>query len=535
MKLIRTLIVEDEIWERKGLISMIDWDAHGMQLIAEVSNGEEALQILSSEQIDLVLTDMNMPIVDGAVFLKNVRITGYECEFVVISGYTAYEYMKQAISSSVFEYVLKPFNKEELNSVLRKVCERINSKVSERENQKAVEDMLKMSRPLIRENLLNMLLENIPDDKYENCVLELKKLDITLSLNGYYRVVVISVGKTLEYEGSMKDVISKEITDLLEMKLHNCQSKVLFKRDGINDEIIILFWDSIKRECPSNAQLREFSKSIFQAIKHDSSITVNIGIGEPEFGIDKIKETYEQALIASKFEDLRYESNPVFYINIKDIQLNTPALLSRDDRNLIKEVFSLDVSNLPWFIMEQFRRFDGEKYCNIIYLRRNIVELLVLLEECCQSINLDFKGISSTNPMDDVNHFNKVHIFRQWLESLTKNIVIKSMSKQSKTTSIDVVDQIIFYIEENYMEDIKLITLSQKYFLNHIYLSRLFRERTGKNFIDYLTDIRMQKAKELLQNKKFKVKDVSTMVGYDNPYYFSKRYKKYFIQSKTDK
>jgi YesN/AraC family two-component response regulator len=120
------------------------------------------------------------------------------------------------------------------------------------------------------------------------------------------------------------------------------------------------------------------------------------------------------------------------------------------------------------------------------------------------------------------------------VDTLVSDVTFHILNKREKVSSSFIIEQIIRFIDENYMQDIKLIALANEYYINHIYLSRLFRNQTGKNFIDYLTEVRMRKANVLLKNKTLKVKDVAKMVGFENPYYFTKRYKAFFNVTPTD-
>ncbi len=174
--MIRTLIVEDEVWERRGLISMIDWAGLGMELAAAVDNGEEALRIMASEKIDLVLTDMSMPVMDGMRFLKEISKQNYTCEIIVISGHASFDYMKQAISSRAQDYILKPFNQSEINVVLRRTIQKIAEKFSETEIRETTQSLLEESKPLLKESLLNQLLQPEANNNEVGIRAELSKL-----------------------------------------------------------------------------------------------------------------------------------------------------------------------------------------------------------------------------------------------------------------------------------------------------------------------------------------------------------------------
>lgn len=124
----RLLIVEDEDWIRRGIVECIDWLALDMELAGEAENGERALNILDNQPVDIIITDMKMPVCDGRGLLQGIEEKKYDCEVIVLSEYTDFEYTRQAIHAHVAEYLLKPIDPQQLNDILLTVIKRLAEK-----------------------------------------------------------------------------------------------------------------------------------------------------------------------------------------------------------------------------------------------------------------------------------------------------------------------------------------------------------------------------------------------------------------------
>lgn len=143
--MIRTIVCEDEYWVRKGIINLVPWKEFNLELAGEFENATDAVEFLKTHPIDLVITDMNMNNGDGCTLLDYLTDTNTDCEKIIISGYTDFEYTKKAINSSVCEYLLKPVEEAELKNVLNKAIDKIHAKLKDRMEQIQVKE--KYSRP----------------------------------------------------------------------------------------------------------------------------------------------------------------------------------------------------------------------------------------------------------------------------------------------------------------------------------------------------------------------------------------------------
>ncbi|HHW00253.1 MAG TPA: response regulator [Clostridiaceae bacterium] len=527
--MIKTLIVEDEGWVRKGIIKVIKWEELGMKLIGEAQNGEEALHIMALEKPDLIITDMKMPKYSGIDFLKELEHVRPDCEIIVISGYSDYEYMKQAISSGVFEYILKPIDEDDLNEVLKRVLKKIDTKRKEQENKKLIEAKLDASLPLLEENVLNSLISGV-FDKYDDLLEKVGNINIDLNYKCFSVMSIFikdmyNLGRG--YVDLNEDGFLQVYNDIKQI-VRQYQNYNVFKNMQSIYEVIILCKGDEQDYKKIIAEQIKLADEIINTVQNKHGINLRIGIGDWKKGFNNIRHAYEEAKKALKFEKIGGK-DIIFYSGIKNFKDQKEDLYYIEEKQLSSILQNSGKDEAVRLVKSLFENVNKMQYCKISSLRKAIIDLMLIFERSCRKLSTDFNTnlFDEENYIDIIEKLSSISGLERWtLDTIQR--ILNNLNDRRQKESIDIIQDIKNYIEANYHEDINLIQLSQKYYMNHIYLSRLFKSQTGENFIDYLTRIRMLKAKELLEKGTFKIKVVSELVGYSNPYYFTKSFKKFF-------
>jgi two-component system response regulator YesN len=501
MPVIKILIVEDESWVRKGIIKMIKWSELNVELAGEAENGDEARRLVSEVKPDLIITDMKMPKVSGADFIRQLEELHPECEIIVLSGFSDFEYMKQAISSGVYEYLLKPVDEKELNFVLQKVLNQIHNKKHEKHEriQRSIEETL------------NQLVFNPSDMKDE-----LTEIGFDFA---YYSVMSLfdkEQLKKLELLSEAGDIrrIAEEVMQVFIFKNTLGELFILCGKDSFNPGR----WLVLQRKI---AQL------LVTHFQEKYGVRLRVGIGGWKSGIGGIPETYVEAR-----KCLRYERNGEMDIIVFDEIKNEPSYenLRIMEQNQVTALLEKGQFHEVQLLTECFfTEAKKKKYVRLSNVRKAIIDFMIALEHCFRKsgIELNMNKISQENYFDLLETMYSIDKLQEWTKKTIRGLLNMLDSNKGKG---NVIEEIQKYIEHNYHEDLHLIHISQKYFMNHIYLSRLFKSQTGENFIDYLTRIRMLKAKELMEKGDLKIKEVAELVGYQNPYYFSQSFKKFFSE-----
>jgi two-component system response regulator YesN len=137
--MIKVMLVEDELLVRSGMRTLFNWGSHGFDLVAEASNGEEALQILRDHAVDIVITDIRMPVMDGLELIAKIRGSGLECEIIVLSSYDDFQYVRKAMQMGVSDYIHKPtMTQQELMETLKKTAEKFDKHQSIEKHRKTL-------------------------------------------------------------------------------------------------------------------------------------------------------------------------------------------------------------------------------------------------------------------------------------------------------------------------------------------------------------------------------------------------------------
>lgn len=505
---VKTLIVEDENWVRKGIKKMIRWKELDMELIGEMENGEEALRMFEQNTKkstpDLVITDMLMPKMDGMHLLKCLENLSIDCEFIVLSGYSDFKYMKQAIRSGVCEYLLKPVDGEELNQVLEKVLYKINVKRKEHEDH----------RQRSAEQMVYRLAHGEP---FNEALLPQSMQELLNSRCFSMMSILIKQRNSLDAAIPLLDEIYRLFTE----------SRRAAGFAETKGEWYWLLGDDKPADGRMSLIQREWVEKIMQLGKIHN-VNVRIGVSSWKHGQEEIRHTYEEAKHL-----LRYQHNGMRDIISPD-EIAEPS--EKEKQPIVSEQqleIMMDNSlyeELAGFIEKYFQELQRQRIVNLRDVRKTIVEWIFDVERCCQRMDklFDIYKVLGVDCIEHIESLQTLDFLQDWVLMAHESIVRECINQPAEKG--DIIQEIKSYIEGNYYEEIQLITLAQKHYMNHIYLSRLFKQKTGENFIDYLTRIRMTRAKELLGSGRLKIKEVSQLVGYQNPYYFSKSYKKYFSE-----
>lgn len=527
--MIKAMIVEDEVWVRKGIIKVIKWEELGLELAGEAENGEKALELLKREKPEIVITDMKMPRYSGVEFLKKVIETGSKCEIIVISGYSDYEYMKQAITSGVFEYILKPVDENYLNDVLRNAIGKL-------EANRLMESKLEAGKLLFADKVLHTLVADTPKTD-EELLMNAKVADINLDYTLFSIVIIYSKSE----EFTRKENATSLNYSFMEMAANAMQSENscficnVFKNPLAAFEIVILCKSkSTNRKSLIDSQ-RLMCERLMQVGTSVFNLDLRFGVGSWFEGLRNIRKSFEEAAAALKYQVIAGK-DILFYPQI--IEDKDSSMLSwKIDENQLESILRCSAGNEVFGVLKNL--FDvarKKRYCNISALREALIEFIMAVERCVLKQHPEIKKdiLFETGYIERTELLTTIDSLQEWASEILRKafVIIGQPQERDKGKVVQLIKD---YIDLNYSEDINLISMAQKFYMNHIYLSRLFKAQSGENFIDYLTRVRMEKARELLASGQLKIKDVSEAVGYNNQYYFAKSYRKYFGHAPSEK
>lgn len=512
--MIKAIVVEDESWVRKGIVGMIDWSRHGLTLAGEAENGEEAWRLIEAQRPALIVTDMKMPKEDGLRLLRRLEAIELDCEIIVLSGYSDYGYMKQAIHSGVREYLLKPVDADELNAALASAMARIERKRKERGDRSF----------LAAEQALRRLIAGEAAAGGDSPLPE--PLAAFGALASFSVMAVLPLPKEAGPVTAAAGSEPPPLAAVIREAAWPWRQAVVFQ--GADGMALVLWGGDGRRPGRQAAEQREAAEALAAVLAERLGLAARIGIGGWKAGTAGIRPSYEEARRALRFE----RSGAADVVAYEEVR-HLPA---RDNVRIVEEsqlAYLLEKGKsdeLACLVRAFFAAERERRVVRLPDLHKAVIALLLAAESCCRKAGAEppaFAG-GGESYLERVEAIQSLKALESWCVGAVLQTADDLRNRGGSGNGIDIASDIQKYLEIHYAEDIHLIELARKYYMNHIYLSRLFKQQTGENFIDCLTRIRMNKARELLRHGGLKMREVAEMVGYQNPYYFAKSYRKFF-------
>lgn len=522
-EMLKVFLVEDEFVVREGIKKNIDWNRYGYEFCGEASDGELAFSMIQKEKPDIVITDIKMPFMDGLTLSKLIKKEMPWVEIIILTGYAEFEYAKEGIKIGVAEYLSKPINGEELIRAIDSVAEKIREKQKEREIKEKYQKEMEENFLKERKELFGHLVTG------SRSVVELlemaDKLKVDLSAMWYNVVLFKLQSVNHAYDEYSNSLI--EIEEVLQ-KIADTSDVLVFDRN-LEGKALIFKGDTVEElEEQQNKYIERFK----QELEEYTHIRYFGGIGKPVNRLRELPMSFEKAshafahrylikesriLNSEEIEERTYQEPDEFDIN----RINPKQI----DRSKIMEFLKLGDQEEAVYFVEEFFKGLGTKALKSSMFRQYIVmDAYFCVAEFVEELQFSREDIETLDVASDVlaNEKNAM--------DYVARIIRQALELREKTASNrygDVVDEVMRYIEKNYADEelfLNLLASHVNFSPNH--LSMIFSQQTGQTFIKYLTDFRMNKAKELLRCSGKRSSVISMEVGYKDPHYFSYLFKK---------
>lgn len=518
--MLKVFLVEDEFVVREGIKNNVDWESHGYEFCGEASDGELAFSMIQKVKPDIVITDIKMPFMDGLTLSKLIKKELPATEIIILTGFEEFEYAKEAIKIGVAQYLSKPINGDELLKEVDAIAAKIKEKreVQEKYLREMEEDFAKERKQLFRELVLG-----------EKSVAELlemaAKLNIDLS-SLWYNVVLVKTQSMRHSQDEYSDSLVKIENALKE--LEETSNVLVFDRN-LEGKALIFKADSKEELETYQMQYIEKMKDIFERY---GSVRYFGGIGVPVERLREISSSFEKASRAFAHQYLMTGS---FMLDSKEIEqkdylqkedFNFSAMNAQQvDRDKIVEFLKLgDRAEVVYFVTEFFKGLGTDAMESNIFRNYIVMDTYFCVMKFLEEQQLSKEGMEEL----DMNS-ETLQTKEKSIEFLMK-IIDKAVELRENNASNrygDILDQVMQYIDENYAkEELSLNMLAAHVNFSPNHLSMIFSQQTGQTFIKYLTNYRMNKAKELLRCTGKRSSVISAEVGYKDPHYFSYLFKK---------
>ncbi len=522
--MLKIFLVEDEFVVREGIKNNIDWAAHGYEFVGEATDGELAFPMIQKLKPDIVITDIKMPFMNGLELGKLIKKEFPWMEIIILSGYAEFDYAKEAISMGAAHYLTKPISGDELIGEIDKLAQKIEKRRLEiRLREKYLKEMEENTREDKKRLFLHMIMG---DKNITELIEQAGRLNMDISAI-YYNIVLLKImssGHTKEeYSQSIVEAW-KDISEVLEQK-----NILIFDR-GIEGKAIVY-----KGDTPEELQkLQENTiSSIKEVLKKYPSIEYFGGIGEPVGRLRELNLSFESASHAFahryfleeneilKLEDLQKN----YHIKSEEFNISRVDPREVDRKRIIEFLKQGEQDETVYFIGELFNNLGESAVLSNIFRQYIAMDTYFAVAGFVEEMGHNRNEIEEFNVLE--GKVDSVEGTAKYLCGIIdKALEIRNTNANKKYN--DVVERIMEYIDEHYGdEELSLNFLASHFNFSPNHLSMMFNKQMGVSFIKYLTDYRMNKAKELLRCTNKRSVDISLEVGYKDPHYFSYCFKKY--------
>jgi two-component system response regulator YesN len=526
----KLLIVEDEPSFREGILTMIDWEAEGIRVIGTASNGRKALEVMEEEVPDILLTDIRMPQMSGLELIEETQRRGIELIPVLLTGYSEFQYAQKALKLGVFDYILKPCNPKQVREVISKVKEQlIRSKSLAIQVDQLERRWLQSARLVMEEKLLGWLRST--SAAKDRRLADVKKYGIRLMDEPMLAIVFRFDSKELNehaYDDNDLRLIRYAAANIMEESIGDRFSghhELL----TLEDQFILL---ANVPEATSSDQIQASLESVQRNLASFLKVSVSIGVGSV-VTLSNLQDSYKEALEALS-RRFFHGGSGLFVASKQEEEPSSAAVSSPKFQAelvvLVKNIREhLSQSNYAAFVSEAEEWLNSFREQNLSIPRIHL-HTYSLIDGLVKIIG--------TSPDDSIKgameqfeayagQVQKLETFEELSTMMT--VVVQRFVElmNSKKPVHKTIQFVIDLIGEKYDTNLTLKSIAEEVFMSPSHLSTLFRQEMGINFLDYLHQHRIEKAKQLLKEGDGKIYAVARQVGYYDEAHFVRFFKKW--------
>ncbi|PXV93804.1 AraC family two component transcriptional regulator [Lachnotalea glycerini] len=516
----KVLIADDEYWTREKLRTMIDWKQYNIEFLEPAVDGEDVLRKVKENTPDILITDINMPFMNGVDLIKILKEEYTDIIIFVISGYDNFDYVKSTLLAGAINYLLKPVTKIDLVNSLSKALEIISNKRQKEKKQEEQKNEILKASSFIQDRELSLLVEK-EETAYSPTIMMNSKIDFagcSLILIKIHNLKELM----MQYHYDMNQLsysIKKKIKDVTRY-----ENLLIFNHIFRSNEFIII----TELE---ESKLRIMANQILNYFKVYQETLISIVISEHSYSIESIHTAYIETI--TMLMTRKYMKNSVMILCEKDnssIKSDVNNQMSEELENKLKNLLrTRNQSAVKKLIFETV----GLRYCDINGW--SFLEVKQTVKRVC-NVFVDYIS-EEKSPRKIIDMENMIDLAIKTVENLVvENLcevleemidTITDLKVEAEIGSIrSVVKLCVKYIDNNFFEELTLTSLANKFNVESSYFSKIFRQEIGSNLMLYIAQKRIDKAKEYMIDSKINLTEIAFIVGYDDYTYFNRVFRK---------
>lgn len=527
----KLLFVDDETLFREAVIEQMNWEQHGFTCIGDCEDGVAALEKVNEQEPHVVITDIGMPFMDGIELTRRLSEQFPKVKVIILTGYGDFEYAQQALRLHAVDYILKPITATELGDVLHKMKLQLDFENSNEQRLMLLQQQLHENIPLLRERFFEQLMttsiskHQLQEGKnYFNIVWHGEEVvELAIAIDDF----------TFAHQLTTSDrhLVRFGIFNVSQEVASSCEYHTATYRDREQNVFIILSAD-----CKHTLQQKsmDIAEQVIRAVESYLPVRISIGIGEISH-VSNLITAHQTSLAALDYRLVTGQDSVIRLSDVKNmeqravfpiasIEANLLALIKTGSKNQLMEV-------ITHFIEMMRKQFISLDICRM-FVQRLVFSTLNTLFEL--DPDLLTKLVHHQQKAFAMKQLESVDQLEQWLMELC-NDALDAIKQLREDVSGDQIGKAVQYINDNFADsELSLSAVSKHVAMNPSYLSTIFKQHIGKSFVELLTDIRMEKAKQYLHMTAMKSYEIAYAVGYRDPHYFSAAFKKHTGDTPTE-
>ena len=525
--MVKVYLVEDEIIIRQSIKNSIDWEKEGYEFVGDASDGELALPVILKEKPDSLITDIRMPLMDGLELSRMVKAELPDIKIVILSGYDDFEYAKQAIKIGVAEYLLKPVSSAVLLEHLSEIAEKVRDEREDLALKKVYYQEMQENEELIKMKFLGELISgklSLADAMEKG-----KRFHMNLS-GPFYRIILFKFIQEDHVQAEQSEALA-EAYEAVGNYVDGLKDAFRFQR-GVEGWAFLL--TSVEEDM--EAQTERFIEGLKEVIAPFEALTWFGGIGSEAARLRELRYSFREA---DKAFAGRFVQEPNQIISVE--QLNYEQLDNEFDANIFGEINQFDQiitrflssgsrEEVESFVGALFTEISEDHFRSLMIRQYIIMDIYATVLAFCKKLRKDTgadgeaagqmeslreneeilkRAVLTAESVDDI---------KDYIGTLLDHVIELRNTLSGRRYS-DIIRTARKRIEQDYMsEDISLNTVAAEVCMSPSYFSSVFSKEMGKTFIEYLTEVRMEKAKQYLVCSSMKTSEISQEVGYKDPH-----------------
>ncbi|MFC0561567.1 response regulator transcription factor [Halalkalibacter alkalisediminis] len=500
------VIVDDEPVIRFGLKASVEWEKEGLSLVGDFPNGETAFHVMEETHVDILITDIKMPIMDGLTLMKKALDINPKLKVILVSSYNEFEYVKEGLKYGAVDYVLKPtLEQEEFVQLIQKCVHKLNE-------EKNIENKLKfvdqtnslMERKKAEQELKRALL----DEKGFSSDCKIMSL-----LSGEVLVVYMKLNNVAKIDDEYGALFKKFTIEEIQERFYSNFTKGVCI--SIGDTELVFFFHSDIHPITVIDQIKD-EAIIGSALQFSFGFDTISNISEAKQGLKRSMSACERQFFHPSEMVYYYKEPKKKTTNHTKVEEVKHFILPVDEEKVTKYLEQLYLQWKKEELHPSEIKQEASEFLSNLFL--NKLDLTLLLDKC--------EELGQAESLDELIIMMKKH--------MQECMKLVSEQKSKPRSDNELMERAINYIHQHYTNELTLQMVADHIHISRNYFSVLFKQFSDQKFIDYVIDLRVKKAKELLVQTSLKVYEVAGRSGFNDVKYFSKLFKKLTGYSPVD-